>query len=218
VFNYQTTVDYASVLHEANPFFYFTPEVQSQIMTYYQGQYDAMKLSGLYVEGALNRSYDINEANSIFGTWFYHSGFFVLNSSHHQYGWYAFDGAVLDILNVNKTDSQTFYKDKNIGSNFNNSMIGVYYDAQYIHVTGYGPIGGKYMYFIQGDFSQGIVSLSNFFTNTRPGPIFMKYQVIQSGTSMFNDVLRVEYFNSLGAAQGSFTLSNLTYTRLYEHT
>lgn len=217
VFNYDTATDYASILHAANPFFYFTPAAQAKIMTYYQSQYDAMKQSGLYVEGAMNRTYNINEANSIFGTWFYHNGFMVLNSSHHQYGWYAFDGAVLNILNVNKTDRPTLFKDRNTGLDFNGSMIGVYYDAQYVHVAGYSPIGGKYMYHKEGSYSQGIACLSNFFANTRSGPIFMKYQLIPGGSSMFSDMLRIEYFTSLVAAQGSFTASNLTYVRLYEH-
>jgi hypothetical protein len=218
VFNYDATADYASILHAANPFFYFTPTVQAQVMTYYQSQYDAMKQSGRYVEGAMNRTYNINEANSIFGAWFYQNGFMVLNSSHHQYGWYAFDGAVLNILNVNKTDRPTFFKDKNTGLDFNASMIGVYYDSQYVHVAGYSPIGGKYMYHKEGSYSQGIACLSNFFTDTRPGPIFMKYQLILGGSSMFSDTLRIEYFTSLVAAQGGFTASNLTYVRLYEHT
>jgi hypothetical protein len=218
VLNYGTATDYSGVLHEANPFFYFTQAVQDDIIAHYQTQYDAMKQSGLYVESGMNRTYDINEANSLFGTWFYHAGYFNLNSSHHTMGWYSFDGAILNILNVNKTSRDTFFKDKGLGSNFNSSMIGVFYDAHYVAVQNYGRHGGVYAYLKQGDLTQGIICFNSFFDTGSSSQMYIRYSLIPSGSSMYGDLLRVDYFNSLSSAQAGFTANNLTYIRLYEHT
>jgi hypothetical protein len=220
VFNYGTTLGGPWGLHDVNPYFYFTKSVQAELVSNYSVQYDAMEKSGLFIEGALNQNFTINEAGRFFGAWFYESGYLPLNSSDHLQGWYGFNGGILDILDVNQTDNLTFYKDKNTGLPFNSSMVGVYYDAQYGPVSmvpGYDPIGGKYMYFQQGNFVQGIVRLDNFFENTRPGPIYMKYQLIPGNASMYSDLLRVDYFSNLSAAEGPFSADNLTYARIYSN-
>jgi hypothetical protein len=215
-FNYNTTSELGITLHAANPFLYFTEDVQNELISRYQPQLNAMRESGLYVESSLNRSYDINEGGTLFGTWFYKEGSFVLNESHHKYGWYAFDGCIINMLNVNKTDRDTFYKDKNLVANFTSDMIGVFYDSDYANVDDYELIGGKYMYFMEGNLSQGILNLTDFFANERPGPIFLKYQVIPCESNMYCDLLLVDYFSTLVGAQGDFTPDTITYQRIYE--
>jgi len=191
--------------------------VQAQIASYYQVQYNAMKQSGLYTEGRLDRNFTINENNTLFGTWFYYSGWFNLTASDHQYGYYAFNGAILDIINVNQTDPATFYKDKKSGTNFNASMQGVYSDSENVGtVAGYTSIGGSYMYPEQGTFQAGIYCLNAFFDTSRSLPIYMKYELIQNASNnMFQDELKVQYSNTLASAQGAFNATALLYTRVW---
>ncbi len=203
--------------HGQNPLFYFTPGVQTDILDHYEAQHETMKLSGAYVEGSLNRTYDINEAGTIFGTWFYKQGWFALNASHHvQDAWYGFDASTIELIDVNKTDHETFYKDVFKGSNFGSNMTGVFYDARYVSVEGYVPIGGKYMYFVEGNNATGIIKLENFVNNIRLGTIYCKYQLNEFGdTNPLNDMLSIEYFTTLPGAQGDFTPNELRYTRTY---
>jgi hypothetical protein len=203
-----------------NPYFYFTTAVQDQIRTYYQPQFDAMAQSGLYPESRLDRTFDINEAHSLFGCWWYKDGNLQIGENNHPFGWYSFNGCIVNILDVALTDHTTFYTDANTGLPFDSSMWGVYSDAQFTgSVPNYTPIGGKYMYWIAGTKTDGIIRLDNFFSNLRPGPIFMKYQLVEGdGSTIYDDLLYLDYFDSAVAASGPFTASKLTYIRIYEHT
>ena len=204
--------------HSVNPFNYFTEDVQNELLSYYQAQYDAMKESGMYCESTLNRTFNFNENGTLFGQWFYHDGPFNLTESHHGSStWYRFDGAILNLMNINNTDRETFYKDKSTGENFTTNMIGVFGDSDFENIDGYPLIGGRYMYLEEGNFSAGILNLTEYFSNAySPGSVFMKYSLEPSEDTMYDDLLRVEYFESLIEAQGSFTSNNVTYIRLYE--
>ncbi|MHA1267747.1 MAG: hypothetical protein ACTSRS_21100 [Candidatus Helarchaeota archaeon] len=217
-YNYDTNFERPLGLHKVNPFFYFTPEVQEELRTYYQLQLNAMEESGLYPESRLNRTFDINEKNTIFGTWFYKEGFLELNETHHEDIWYNFDGGVINMLNVNKTDRDTFYKDQYKGGNFSNEMVGVFYDSDAVDVDGYPLIGAKYMYNIGvGNFQEGVIRLDNFTMNIRPMSLYMKYKLVENGPSMYDDILYVDYYQNLTQALGSFTDHMLTYERIYTH-
>ncbi|MHA1264541.1 MAG: hypothetical protein ACTSRS_04820 [Candidatus Helarchaeota archaeon] len=69
----------------------------------------------------------------------------------------------------------------------------------------------------EGNASVGIVNLTKFFSNERSGLIYMKYQLVPASTSMYDDFLYVEYFDSLAAAQGPFTTNKITYSRSYQN-
>jgi len=202
--------------YAANPFFYFTESARNEISSYYQDQYHAMQESGLHLESSLTRTYNINEEGTLFGTWFYRRGPFILNNAHHEPFWYRFDGSILNIINIDTTDRETFYKDKNTGEIFGKDIIGVYGDADYLNVENYKLIGGRYLYLIEGNTFQGIVKLTEFFSNLRTGPIYMKFLLEPSKTSIYNDLLHVEYFNTLDEAKGSFTSNKITYIRFQQ--
>jgi hypothetical protein len=201
-----------------NPFLYFTPAVQNELRSYYQVQLDAMKQSGLYPESRLDRTYDINENQTFFGTWFYKEGWLQLGANNHPYGWYSFDGCIINIWNVEKTDHDTFFLDANTGLPFGSNMLGVYCDAIYNgSVPGYDVIGGKYMVRSSGTSLEGIVRLDDFFGNERPGPIYMKYLLEERDpATMYDDLLQVDYFPSAAAAAGPFSAKKLTYIRIFE--
>jgi hypothetical protein len=201
-----------------NPYFYLSDAAQSQLRSYYQDQLDAMKQSGLYPESRLDRTYDINEAQSIYGTWFYKQGYLSLGSGNHPYGWYSFDGCILNILSLNKTDRDTFWKNSNTGLAIAADVLGVFCDAFYPgSVPDYEVIGGRYMVRCEGDGRNGIVRLDNFFANARPSPLYLKYQLVEgSASTIWDDQLNVDYFSSLTAAQGPFSPKKLTYVRMYE--
>lgn len=201
-----------------NPFFYFTPEVQEQLRVAYQPQLDAMKESGLYPESALDRTFDINESGTFFGTWFYESGPLQPGASDHPYGWYSFSGSILNLLNVAHTDRATFWKDANTGLPFGSEMIGVYCDALVAGtVPAYTPVGGRYMVQVAGDTQNGIVRLDAFFYAQGALPVYLKVQWL-GGTapSMWDDKLVAEVFPTIEAAQGSFTAAKSTYARRYD--
>ena len=206
--------------NRVNPYFYFSNAVQSQLRGYYQAQLDAMEQSGLYPESRLDRTFDINEAQSFFGTWFYKQGYLQLGADDHPYGWYSFDGCILNILNLDKTDRDTFWKNSNTGLAIAANVLGVFCDAYYPgSVPDYAVIGGRYMVRCDGDNREGIVRLDNFFANVRPSPLYLKYQLVEgNATTIWDDQLDVDYFTSLAAARGSFSSKKLTYVRMYERT
>jgi hypothetical protein len=201
-----------------NPYLYFTQTVQTQINSYYQIQLNAMAQSGLYPESILTRTYDINEANSFFGTWFYHSGPLQLVANDHLMGWYSFSGSVLNIQNVAKTDQITFWKDANTGQPFGADMIGVFCDALFAGTaSAYNQLGGRYMRLEIGDRRNGIVRLDPFFYNQAASTVFLKVQFIEGNPlTIWDDQLITEAFPTLLVAQGGFTLSSSTYYRMYE--
>ncbi|TXT64868.1 MAG: hypothetical protein BAJALOKI1v1_510008 [Promethearchaeota archaeon] len=202
-----------------NPYFYFTQSAQNEIKSYYQIQYDRMKLSGMYPEAELNQTFNINEANTLFGTWYYKEGNLELNESHHGDFWYRFDGAILNMLNVNSTSDETFYKDINKNANFTEdpTMIGVYGDSDYVNVEDYDLIGVRYMYLVNGSLDEGILNLTELADNVRSGEIYMKFRLISSLSSIYDDILWVEYFDALNSAEGSFSTNKSVYQRFYEH-
>jgi hypothetical protein len=204
--------------NRVNPFLYFSDAVQSQLRGYYQDQLQAMKQSGLYPESRLDRTYDINESQSFFGTWFYQQGDLQLGADSHPYGWYSFDGCILNILNLDRTDRDTFWKNSNTGLVMASDVLGVFCDAFYPgSVPNYEVIGGRYMVRCDGDSREGIVRLDNFFANVRPSPLYLKYQFVEgSGATIWDDQLNVDYFASLTAARGPFSGKKLTYVRMYE--
>jgi hypothetical protein len=204
-------------IYSANPWFYFTETVQHELQNYYQIQYDAMKESGGYPISRLNRTFDINEEGTFFGTWFYKDGPLILNDTHHYtYDYYSFDGGILDILNVNKTNQETFYKDVFTGENFTNDMIGVFDDGDAFDVDGYDLIDRRYMYQLEGDFIAGIINLTESWSSNIP--VYMKFQLnTKSDSTVNDDILVVEYFSTYSAAQGSFTNDKFTYIRLWEY-
>ncbi|MFX1257618.1 MAG: hypothetical protein ACFFAN_07160 [Promethearchaeota archaeon] len=209
---------FMDVNYRMNPYFYFTENVQNELMSYYSAQYDAMKVSGKYVESRLNNTININEENSIFGTWYYDYGPFNLDDSHHDYWWYSFEGSILNLMNVNATDRETFYKDRNTDLPFTNDMIGVFGDSvSYDHpIDNYDNKGGRYMYLEQGNICEGIVRLDRFFWILTPFSLYMKYSLTIDSEDMYNDRLVVEYFDTLIEAQGPFTSNSITYERIWD--
>lgn len=202
-----------------NPFFYFTPEIQNRIRTLYQPELDAMTQSGLYPESALDRTFDINEAGSFFVTWFYRSGPLQLGSANdHLMGWYSFSGSIINLLGVDRTDHETFWKDSNTGQPFGADMIGVFCDALYGGtVPLYTHIGGRYMVQMEGGNQNAIVRLDPFFYSLSATPLYLKLQFIEGNSATpWDDQLVAETFTSLAAAQSPFTNAKSIYVRMYE--
>ncbi|HME54052.1 MAG TPA: hypothetical protein VKM55_17630 [Candidatus Lokiarchaeia archaeon] len=204
-------------LYWKNPYWYFTPAVQAELSSYYQAQYKAMSRSGLYVEGRLDRNFTINEGGTLFGAWFYESGWFTINASDHPNEYYSFAGSTVNILDVNQTDRAIFYKDKHNGTAFNSSMQGVYSDGVWsAQIPGYTEVGGNYLYRESGDNQTGIFCLQPFFTTTRTHPVYVKCSLIQhAGSTMWQDELKLEYYPTLNATLAGFNSSALVYSRVW---
>jgi hypothetical protein len=205
---------YDSFKEQVNPFNYFTQKVKDEIWSYYKLGYDAMKKNGGYMEARLNSTGNMNEAGTLFGMWFAEEWPYYLNQTTDDYmGKYWFDGSILNLINVNRTNNETFYKDIKTGKFLSDEMIGMYGDADYKNVDNYTLIGASYMYMIEGDLSQGIVNLTNYHTNARASPVYMKYELVPSDNSIYDDLMYVEYFDNLIDAQASFTSEKITYIR-----
>lgn len=205
--------------YSKNPFFYFTDEIQSKLLQYYQPYYEIMKSNGHLLGTRLNNTYDINEENTIFGNWYYKEGPFELNETHHTYEWTSFDAAILTIINYNKTNRETFYQTVDTEQPFNSSMIGVFGDSECFAVDGYQKIGVTYMYLISNnsESNQGIIRLEKYYNNNDWGSkkyIYLKYEFQEnSAVTMDDDVLKVQYFDILTNAQGDFTSDFILYSR-----
>jgi len=201
-----------------DPLGYFTSSEQSDILSHWNIEHQAMTISGLYPEGFLNQTVNINEINSLFGIWYYQNGPLILDNSSHQLGWYSFDGSTLCILDVNRTDNTTFWKDQNTGMLFNSSMVGVFWDGLCNPIVNYPHVGLCYMYYSEGTMNNGIIQLTPFGLNQRGQPLFVKYQVGSTGSTWYNETLTLDYFNSLSAAQAGFTSNQSVYVRVPQHT
>jgi len=77
-------------------------------------------------------------------------------------------------------------------------------------------IGGRYMYLIEGNLSQGIVNLTKFFSNERLRPVYMKYELIPSSALIYYELWRTNgtevstYMEKDINPSGSSELSDLT--------
>jgi hypothetical protein len=205
---------YDSFIYQVNPFFYFTAKAKDEIWSYYIMQYDAMKNNGGIVMSRLNNTLNHNEAGTLYGMWFAESWPYYLNQTNDDYmGKYWYDGSILNMINVNKTNNESFYKDIETDLPFAEDMIGMYGDADFENVDNYTVIGANYMYLLEGNLSQGIINLTKYHTNERSRPVYMKYELIPSAMSIYYDKLYVEYFDNLTKAQGNFTEDKLIYIR-----
>jgi hypothetical protein len=200
-----------------NPLGYFTDSMQTTILAHWNIEHEAMTISGLYPEGSLNQTVNINENKTLFGIWYYANGSLILNNNSHQLGWYSFDGSTLCILNVNRTDNTTFWKDQNTGLPFNSSMVGVFWDGICNPIVNYPHVGLCYMYANEGTMSSGIAQLTPFGLNDRGQPLYMKYQISNTGSTWYNETLTLDYYNSLSAAQSGFTSNQSVYVRVPQH-
>ncbi len=208
--NYNGEVSYGLETMK-NPLFAFSYEAQETILSHYALQYEQMVTSGKYIQSYLNRTYDINEANSLFGTWWYKDGPFTLNETHHEMGWYSFDGCIVNLLNINKTNNETF-------TSYSDGCIGVYADADYpASVNGYTRKGLRYMYYSEGDNKTQVIVQSEPFPSGS-SPVFIRIELQEHSTSsLWDDELYIEYFTTLVDAQSGFTVDKFVYERLPEH-
>nr|MDO8118029.1 hypothetical protein [Candidatus Sigynarchaeota archaeon] len=200
--------------YSPNPWFYFTQDARDQIWMRYQGQYERMKQSGQYIRSRLNHTGDLNVNGSIWGHWFYYQGGdFVLNESHHQPWWYAFEGSILTIMNLNQTDHESFWR-TNAG-NFTSDFVGVFGEHPANNVASHEILGTRYMYYSEGNNNtSGIFKLEHWWDGETVDTKYMKYQFQENATyAVDDDWLTIQYFDTLLEAQGDFTLLNATYTR-----
>jgi hypothetical protein len=199
-----------------NPYYYFSDTVKAELFEYYNLEYIAMQESGLFPESRFNHTANINEKGTPFGIWYYENGPLILNENHHRFGWYSFDGAIVNMLNVNRTDKTTFWKEKISGLPFNSSMIGMYFDGKCTLVEGYPTIGLRYMYQIEELGDEGIIRIDHYIygNESRPDSLFMRYKIESPGLKWDKDILKLEYFNDLETAQLGFTVNYFLYSRL----
>ncbi len=205
-------------MHCVNPYDYCSKPVQEELRTHYDFLYEAKKVGGVYPFGhIMNSTFNVNQVSTLFGVWFYSSGPLVLNASHYEQDHpFGFNGAMLDILGVNQTDKNTFYKDEVTGLSFGSDMIGLFGDYyNFMPVTEHTPVGNRYMYLLSGDLKGGICNLTKYgWEGERPGPVYFRYLLDEGLTSdMFDDSLTIEYFDTYLDAQGGFTANKYTYNR-----
>ncbi len=94
--------------HYACPIKYYNKTMQEEINQFYDEYvYNDMKLSGKWPESRLCGEVNININNSIWGEWYYKTGYRVINSNSR---WYQFKNGLLLFFNKKFVNNETFNK------------------------------------------------------------------------------------------------------------
>lgn len=189
----------------ANPFDYFSAEVQDSILTAYKPVYDRMATEGLHPFTDIEDSrLNINENGEIWGTWFKDD---LAN---------GFDGAVWasdwSVIHFTKTDDlvkETFWKylDEHPG------LSGIFVEANRLEVVGkhlYSgrPYGKSGYYLLSGNESSGLAKIESYFFQYHEGwediqTRYLKFLVTGNTESTFDDILTLEAFDDYELAKSS---------------
>jgi hypothetical protein len=197
------------------PYPYLSPELQSNLTEFYNLQYHRAKIGGTHPESNLCNNMSIEIENTIWSVWWYDHGPF--DSYFNAVEWnMGFDASPLTLLNRNFTNPETFHKDpRNHSESLSEDVIGVFSDGIGQDIPEYTKIGASLIELVEGNHTTGILKLMPY-ENEEWGwnvTAYARFCVIQQNQDMEDDLLTIEYFPSLPAAQSGFTEDNITYTR-----
>jgi len=203
-----------------NPYYYFTPALQQIIDAGYAAQQDVMNTRGVFPQSTLHHRWDINEAGTLYGTWYYAKSANQVVPTQLQYFPYGFDGGTINILSVDGCDTQSLWRDQ-LGRMLATNLQGVFIDSQYSYnghdyfPSNYQKLNMRSMFPVQGTPSVGVIDLMAFDASSTVDHVFMLYELTQSGSSLWDDVLKVQYFWNGVAPLGiqNFTNDLIMYTR-----
>ena len=209
------------------PLGYFTPELQQEIRNYFYGEdtpeldslYEAWKENGMVEFSRLDNSLNINIDGTVWGLWIYQSGFTgnaQLTEEEKQVIFLpSINRGIIALVNLAKTNPETFYRLRPGGEPFPDNFVGIYADyfennegANAYRQT----FGDCYLLRMEGDDQTGIFLLRD--KETGDTIKYLRYQLIENNPEdRFDDQLKLEWFDTLAEAQGGFTNNYFLYIK-----
>ncbi len=200
------------------PFPALSPSLQSKVMSYYNLQYERMKLSGRYPQSRICTNTSIDIENSYWGVWSYYTG--PYNSYYEgleDFGFYKM--SFLTLFRREFANPETYWRDINYPErNLTSDILGIFGDNMVAEdIPGYTPLTIGHIRQIEGDQSQGILNLSLFGESPdypKGTSFYARFRVNPRTEGFIDDLLTFESFENLSAAQQGFTAKNITYQRV----
>lgn len=192
----------------------FPQEYQDKITNYFAMQVERAEIAGVYPETEMYYPLDKAEANSLWGIWRYDSG--PYDSYYENTRFDDLRGSILTLYNRDWTNPATFHKDPmNMSKDLSDDVIGLLFDYGGEEPADYIQKGYTFIEQIEGDLTQGVLKLhclwyGDYFNET----IYARFSMDLKKDEIDDDLLSIEYFNTLIEAQTGFTGNEITYRRL----
>ncbi|MFW9921948.1 MAG: hypothetical protein ACFFDW_01520 [Candidatus Thorarchaeota archaeon] len=199
-----------------SPYAALSTSLQAQIDYYYGLQYERAKISGLHPEGKMSNPFDINLAESIWGTWQYRTGPYDI-----QFAAMAWPGesqfGFITLLNRSLTTEETFFRNPLDPENKNLTDIdlGIFGDGNGPAIPEYSKIGQSLVRLVEGTKTDGILSIITIEYQAwgQNTTIYTRVFLEENNTGYTDDILSIEYFTTLEDAQAGFTSDRIIYER-----
>ena len=193
----------------------FPQEYQDKITDYFALQVQRAAISGNWPETDMYYPLDKSEANSLWGVWRYESG--PYDSYYENTRWDDLRGSILTLYNRERTNPATFHKDPmNISKDLSDDVIGLLFDYDGTEPADYKQKGFTLIEQVEGDLTLGVLKLRCLWDGDYSNEtIYARFSMDLQKDSIEDDLLSIEYFDTLIEAQAGFTGNEITYSRLY---
>ncbi|NHJ46561.1 MAG: hypothetical protein FK733_02120 [Asgard group archaeon] len=193
----------------------FPQAYQEKIIDYFDLQVEKAKISGVWPESEMYYPLDKSEANTLWGIWQYDSG--PYNSYFENTRLDDLRGSILTLVNRERTNLETFHKDPyNKTKDLSDDMIGILFDYGGDEPADYVQKGYTFLEQIEGDLTQGVLELRCLWYGDYDNEtIYAKFDMDLKSNKIEDDLLTIEYFDTLIEAQAGFTGNEITYARLF---
>lgn len=196
------------------PYYALSSSLQEEFEYYYDLQYQRFIASGRYPESNIDNGNSCRINNTAWGEWQHNSSKFNPwfenendTTRYHQ--------SVITFLHRNSTNPETYWRNPINGiDNLTSDVIGLFTDNHHAESLGdYIKAGNCIVEQISGDALAGIFEFRVIIYSDWVTSFYVLYEVEALEETYEDDILTVEYFDTLLDAEAGFTLNNISYTR-----
>ncbi len=195
----------------------FPLEYQEKITNYFNLQVERAKIAGVFPETEMYYPLDKAEANTLWGIWRYDSG--PYDSYYENTRFDDLRGSILTLYNRERANPATFHKDPlNMSKDLSNDVIGLLFDYGGDEPADYSQKGYTFLEQVEGDLTQGILKLRCLYYGDLDLETFFyaRFSMDLRKDNIEDDLLNIEYFDTLVDAQAGFTGNEISYRRLIQ--
>ncbi|MCK5046251.1 MAG: hypothetical protein KAS22_06705, partial [Candidatus Heimdallarchaeota archaeon] len=195
----------------------FPQEYQDKITNYFNLQVERAEISGIWPETEMYYPLDKAEANTLWGIWRYDNG--PYDSYYETTRFDDLRGSILTLYNRERTNPSTFHKDPaNMSKDLSDDVIGILQDYNGDEPAQYDVKGFTLLEQVEGDLTNGILELRSLWKgeNYTDEYFYARFTMDLKKENIEDDLLSIEYFNTLIEAQAGFTGNEITYRRLIQ--
>ncbi|NHJ46560.1 MAG: hypothetical protein FK733_02115 [Asgard group archaeon] len=196
----------------------FPEDYQQRIIDYYSAIYEKTKLAGTYPESKMYYNLDKHIPGTLWGVWLYDTG--SIDACIIPTDQDASEGYFLTLLSRDFTTAETFHKNPiNVTQDLPASVVGLFCDGISSGCSDYDIKGWSLIDLVDGLEGGGILNLRTFTTGELGfnHTLYAKFSLDEPNLdNHMDDILYIEYFDTLLEAQGDFTENKLTYRR-FQH-